>query len=508
VTVPVECPLVRKEAGLSEIVERFDRIRRDVPGRHLIHLPSVGISLTAEEIWSASLSQRARLNALGLGPDHLVMSAAGNTPAALVLWLACRRLGIALMPVDAATPTVEIGELARRFGATVAILPDSAPGLDALGSAMPYAGSLTAVRVSGASPAPQIYRGATALKVTSGSTGLPKATFTTESQLVLDATHITTAMDIQPLDCQIATIPLSHAYGLGNLVLPLLLQGTAVVLRDRFVPQQMHADATTFGARIFPGVPYMFAHFANSLDASPWPPVLSILISAGAPLEAATATAFARSFGVKIHSFYGTSETGGISYDDSPDVDGEATVGRAMPGVTITLRAEEGAPVDGGRVHVAGDAVASGYADKGPDDEGFTDGGFLTGDFGRFDRRQHLMLTGRASSFINVAGRKIQPEEVEHVLRSMPGIEDVRVVGAPDPVRGQQIVACVVSGGHALSAPGIRQYCAARLAAYKIPRTIVWLNQIPLTERGKTNRARLEALVRDHLGRTTKSGVL
>ena len=100
-------------------------------------------------------------------------------------------------------------------------------------------------------PAPQIYRGAAALKVTSGSTGLPKATFTRESQLVADTVHITTAMDIGPDDCQIAAIPISHAYGLGNLVMPLLLQGTAIVLREAFIPQQLHADATTYGARVF-----------------------------------------------------------------------------------------------------------------------------------------------------------------------------------------------------------------------------------------------------------------
>ena len=199
----------------------------------------------------------------------------------------------------------------------------------------------------------------------------------------------------------------------------------------------------------------MFAHFANNPDAIAWPRVLETLVSAGAPLDPVMAGTFARTFGVKIHSFYGTSESGGISFDDSPEVDEVATVGRPLPGVTITLRPEatEGAPIDGGRVHVAGDAVSSGYAGQAPTDEGFTDGGFLTGDFGRFDARQRLILTGRASSFINVAGKKIQPEEVEQVLRSMQGIEDVRVLGIADAVRGQQVVACVVAPADGLTAP-------------------------------------------------------
>ena len=159
-------------------------------------------------------------------------------------------------------------------------------------------------------------------------------------------------------------------------------------------------------------------------------------------------------------------------------------------------------------MHVASDGVSSGYAGQAPTDEGFTDGGFLTGDFGRFDGRRRLILTGRASSFINVAGKKIQPEEVEQVLRSMRGVEDVRVLGVADAVRGQQVVACIVAHGHGLTAPDIRQFCGSRLAAHKIPRTIVWLERIPLTERGKTDRARLEAIVRERLSRTAESGVL
>ena len=493
---------------MSDIVERFDRVRRDTPNRRLIHLPAAGVSLTAQDIWNASLLQRAQLEAFGLGEEHLVISAAGNRPAVVSLWLACRSLGIALMPVDAGTPTAEIRTLARRFGAAIAILPGSMPGLAALGPAMPFEPSLVAVRLADAIPAPQIYRGAAVLKVTSGSTGVPKATFTREAQLVEDTVHITAAMNIGPQDCQLAAIPISHSYGLGNLVMPLLLQGTSVVLREAFIPQQLHDDATTYGARVFPGVPYMFAHFANNPDASAWPRGLETLVSAGAPLDSIMANAFARTFGVKIHSFYGTSESGGISFDDSPDADASGTVGRPLPGVTITLRPQEGAPIDGGRVHVAGSAVASGYAGQPASDEAFTDGGFLTGDVGRFDAQRRLILTGRTSSFINVAGKKVQPDEVEEVLRSMPGINDVRVLGIEDAVRGQQVVACVVTQRDGVTAPEIRQFCAARLAAHKIPRAIVWLERIPLTERGKTDRAKLEAFVRQHVDWTAKSNVL
>ena len=496
---------------MSEILERFERIRRDQPGRPLVHVPATRSTLTAYGLWDESCAYRDALAARGLGPDHLVIAAAGNRTATLALWIACRALGIAVMPVDAGTPTAEMRALSERFGATAAIVSSSSADIGGLGQPSPFIDSKTGlayVTVHGVEPEPAIYRGAAALKVTSGSTGLPKATFTRESQLVADSTHITAAMGIRPDDTQIAVIPLSHAYGLGNLAIPVLLQGTAIVLRDAFVPQQVVADAAAYGARVFPGVPFMFAHFAGNPTALPWPRTLNALMSAGAPLDSATVHAFARAFGIKVHSFYGTSETGGIAYDDSDDLDAVGTVGRPIPNVTVTLRNEDGAPRDGGRVHVASTAVSSGYAGRAGTSDDFTDGGFLTGDFGRFDAGRRLTLTGRASSFINVAGRKVQPEEVEQVLRAMPGIRDVRVLGVADAVRGQQILACVVADDPPLTASAVRAFCAARIAAYKVPRTIVWLERIPLTERGKTDRAKLEALVRDRLDRTAESGVL
>ena len=90
----------------------------------------------------------------------------------------------------------------------------------------------------------------------------------------------------------------------------------------------------------------------------------------------------------------------------------------------------------------------------------------------------------------------------------MRGIEDVRVLGIADAVRGEQVVACVVAQRNGMSAAEVRRFCATRLAAHKIPRTIVWLERIPLTERGKTDRAKLETFVREHLDWRAESRVL
>jgi acyl-CoA synthetase (AMP-forming)/AMP-acid ligase II len=464
---------------MSELIARFAAVRRDDPARPLIHRPGHNDTLSAAFIWDAHLALADTLSRRGVSAGHLVVSAVGNTAASVPLLLACRAIGAALMAVDAGATRIEIDGLAERFGAAASVGPSPRGDAD--------------VQVVAAES--RTYPGVAMLKLTSGSTGQPKAALTTEAQLVADAVHIIHAMGIRPDDTQIAAIPVSHSYGLGNLMLPLLMQGTAFVLRESFVPHQLADDARRAGVRVFPGVPFMFDYFLANPPAAGWPPSLRLLISAGAPLAPATGRAFVERFGVKIHSFYGATETGGIAYDDGDDAPGEGNViGRVMPGVTVTLRED-------GRIHVASDAVAYGYC--GGDGDAFVDGGFLTGDCGAFDACGRLALVGRVSSFVNVAGRKVQPDEVERVLHAMPGVADVRVVAADDPRRGQQLVACIVAApASGITTLAVRQFCASRLAPHKIPRVVVFLEAIPLTVRGKTDRAALDGLVRARMAQS------
>jgi acyl-CoA synthetase (AMP-forming)/AMP-acid ligase II len=104
---------------------------------------------------------------------------------------------------------------------------------------------------------------------------------------------------------------------------------------------------------------------------------------------------------------------------------------------------------------------------------------------------------------VNVAGRKVYPAEIERVIRKMEGVEDVCVLAAPDPRRGQQILACIISRQQPSSLE-VRRFCAARLAPYKVPRVIVFLPSLPVTARGKTDRARLLTLALEQLDKTAR----
>lgn len=474
------------------IVEAFRRIERDDPTRPLIYLPAAGLVLTASDLASLSADIGAVLDAAHLPPGSVVGAALGNRPAAIAAFLACVARGHPFVPIDGGTATEDIAGIGRGLHAAALMVAseEPAPGFE---SRHPIAGGGTLAIAD--QPAAGPAHDACVLKLTSGTTGVPRATLTTEEALVLDSRTLMEAMEITAGDIQIAAIPLSHAYGFGNLLVPLLLQGTAIVLREAFVPQRLPGDARAVGARVFPGVPFMFDFLGEHPPADGWPPTLTNLMSAGARLGGATANRFHHVFGLKIHSFYGATEAGGICYDAGDDAVAEGTVGPPLRSVSVSLVPYPGAPPGGGRVLVRGRAVVTSYAD-GADPEVFADGGFLTGDLGAFDTAGRLVLSGRVSPFVNVAGRKVQPDEVEQVLREMPGVAEVRVMGVADARRGEQLVAFLVVSAARPTVMEFRRFCARRLAAFKIPRVFVFLDQIPLTARGKIDRAALEEAAR------------
>ena len=476
------------------IVEAFKHIERDQPARPLIYLPASNRAITAADLGLLSRTISAGLDAAGVAPRSVIAAAIGNRPAAIAAFLACAERGHPWLPIDGGTSAGEIAQMACRFNAAgvIVVAPEPVAGF---ANRYPLAHEVWLAVAERPPSGPEL--DAAVLKLTSGTTGVPRATLTTEDALVGDSRTLMEAFGIGADHTQVAAIPLSHAYGFGNVLVPLLLQGTAIVMREAFVPERLPEDARAAGARAFPGVPFMFDFLAEHPPRDGWPPMLTTLLSAGAPLERASADRFRARFGIKIHSFYGTSETGGICYDQGDDEVAEGTVGRPLKSVQVSLVPHEDAPPGGGRVFVRGPNVATSYADGGGGDaDGFADGGFLTGDLGAFDAQGRLVLSGRVSPFVNVAGRKVQPAEVEQVLRELAGVVDVRVIGIADARRGEQLAAFLVMRTARPSIVELRRFCASRLASYKIPRLFLFPDRIPLTPRGKTDRAALHAAAR------------
>jgi long-chain acyl-CoA synthetase len=475
----------------SAIGERFERVCQDRASTIAVQTLSAGTTTTFAELTAECTAIERALTDLGVGPGMAVVSFVGNRSIFFSVVVACMEAGAALVPLGEATDA-EAAALIDQAGAVAVVtdreLPLPAVREHSLGS------GVRLLRLADRDDPPQ-YGRAVVLKLTSGSTHLPKAAIAAERHLVNDGRHIIEAMGIEPTDINFTCIPLSHAYAIGNVVVPLLWQGTRVALRQSFNPAQFVRDVANSGATLFPGVPFMFERIKSLEPIDRLPASLRLLITAGARIDAGTVSWFRRHLDRKVHSFYGSSETGGIAYDDSEDVSDPLHVGRAMPETTIAIRQPERGP-SAGRVFVEGNAVASGYAQADGDPvSAFSDGGFLTGDLGYLDGTGRLVLTGRASPLVNVSGRKVDPAEVERRLLELPGIADARVLGMSCDTRGQQVVAFLVRTDAALTPLAIRQRCAETLSPHKIPRRFVFVDRFPADARGKIDRRALQRLV-------------
>ncbi len=321
------------------------------------------------------------------------------------------------------------------------------------------------------------------LKLTSGTTGVPRAIRFRAAQLLADCEAVCDTMGIGGSDLNFGVIPWSHSYGFSNLLTPLLCRGVPVVASDERLPRALLDGLARTGATVFPGLPVLFQKLAET-DSAPLPK-MRLCISAGAPLSAATAEKFRARFELKIHSFYGSSECGGIAYDASDEAVSEGCVGEAMRGVRLVH------DVESGRVEVHGPAVGDGYFPE--TDESVLGGGrFVPGDLVK-RTPQGLVLAGRVNDLINVAGRKLNPAEVETCLRKMSGVRDAMVFGVPNELRGEEPAACVVGK---LTPDQLRQFCVTNLAAWQVPRDFWIVDALPFNERGKVSRRALAELYR------------
>jgi acyl-CoA synthetase (AMP-forming)/AMP-acid ligase II len=322
------------------------------------------------------------------------------------------------------------------------------------------------------------------VKLTSGSTGTPKALVFTHAQMLADGRQLAAAMDIRPGDLNLAVIPLGHSYGLGNLVMPLLAQGTPVLCAASPLPRALAADCERWRPTIFPAVPTLLRALAQTDIAPAALAGLRAIISAGAPLAPETAAAFAQKFSRNIHAFYGASETGGITYDRTGRAALTAgNVGTPVNGVTLRWRR-------GGRFAVAGAAVHGRGVCPPPDRA-------------TLNARGELILLGRAGRFAKIAGRRVNLAEVENALRALPGVTGAFVAGHPS--RPDTLAAAVEIHGSAdilVRAPmpastpaALRAALAPRLAAWKIPARIRVLREFPVTARGKPDRRALTLLL-------------
>ena len=321
------------------------------------------------------------------------------------------------------------------------------------------------------------------LKLTSGTTATPRLVRFRSEQLLADCNQICETMEISDVDLNFGVIPISHSYGFSNLLLPLIARGVPMVVSCDRTPRAILADLARTNATVFPGMPLFYQAFCEIND-TPALPNLRLCISAGAPLSAAVAKKFFEKFKKPIHSFYGASECGGICYDREGRSDIEGFVGQPMRGVDVEL---VDATATSSRIRVRSAAVGDGYFPK-PDEGKLGTGTFIPDDL-LAREASGFKIVGRISDLINVAGKKLNPAEVEAHLLRFAGVRQAVVFGrsAGAGLRNEEVVACVVAAP-AVSENDLLRFCRTGLSAWQVPKRIFIMDAIPTNERGKISR--------------------
>ena len=321
------------------------------------------------------------------------------------------------------------------------------------------------------------------LKLTSGTTAAPRAIRFRSHQVLADCIQICDTMGITDVDLNFGVIPISHSYGFSNLLTPLIARGVPMVVSQDRTPRAILSDLAHSNATVFPGMPVFYQAFCE-MEYAPVLPKLRLCISAGAPLPRAVSKKFREKFNLTIHSFYGASECGGICYDRETANEGEGFVGQRMKGVGVELL-NPTAPAS--PIQVRSAAVGDGYFPE-PDEEKLGGGIFVPDDLLARDEAG-FKIVGRISDVINVAGKKVNPAEVEAHLLRFSGVRQAVVFGltAGAGLRNEEVAACVVVSPQ-VSESDLLRFCRAALSAWQVPKRIFVVDAIPMNERGKISR--------------------
>ncbi len=419
-------------------------------------LRSAGRDLTYRELAAEASSYAGRLQAAGVRPaDVVALDLPAGAEFACLFWGALNGEAIAA-PIGRRLARPERQAQLERLRPRVTVsADDDLPTGDSVPSRPLNLGSVLC-RLE-----------------TSGTTGQPKSVELTYDNFLWSAVGSAFNLGLDPADRWLCCLPLNHVGGLSILVRSAIF-GTAAVIQDGFDPDAVGESLARDGVSL---VSLVSTQLRRLLDAGVDLSGPRAIVLGGGPVPT-DLIAEAEAGGARIVQTYGMTETCSQVTTLAP---GEArakagSAGRAALGASVRIEA--------GEILVRGPVVAAEFTDAA--------GWLRTGDLGRIDEDGFLFVEGRRGDVIVTGGENVMPAEIEAVLLGHPEVEDVAVLGRPDPEWQQAVTALVVMNGNSEGDPEmLRTYCAARLAGYKVPKRFEFVTVLPRTPSGKLRRREL-----------------
>jgi O-succinylbenzoic acid--CoA ligase len=417
-------------------------------------------TLTYRQLAGRAAGAAGALRALGVGQGDQVALALANPVELVVALHACLLLGAPAVPID-----LRLGEREQAARAAQARIVVREP-LDGgtVGEPSRAGAPSTHAHVRADAPA--------AVMHTSGTTAAPRSVPLSHANFLASARGSAIALGLDREERWLCPLPLTHV---GGLSIPIrsAIYATTAVLRERFDTHGVLAELMDPARRItlVSLVPTMLARL---LDAGlRRPPTLRWALLGGAPIPPALLER-ARAAAVPVAPTYGMTEA----------CSQIATFGWPLPGVELRLAGAAGEGERSGEILVRGPVVSTACLDG--------DGWLHTGDLGAFDERGRLSVIGRLAETVITGGENVAPAEVEAVLLEHPEVADAAVVGRRDPEWGEALVALIVARDGARASPDeLRRHCRARLAAFKVPKRVEFVDALPRSVSGKLLRRQL-----------------
>jgi fatty-acyl-CoA synthase len=436
----------------------------------------------------------AALRALGIADGERLAVALRSEPLFLELYFAAARLGAILVPLNTRLAPPELAYQIGDCGARAVIACEDVELGVRAGPRLLSRGEFLALRPERAAPPAPLPGGERPQLIlyTSGTTGQAKGAVLPHRKTLYNTLNAELYFGLTERDVVLAPVPLFHSFGLKILSVPALFAGATLVLVDRFDPLELQADVARWRATLLGAVPVMYRRMR---EAGLQPQQLASLrwaFSAGAPLDVDTIGAFSAA-GVQLVQGYGQTETSILCCLPPEDALRRAgSVGRAVRHGEIRIGDSAGRalpPGERGEILVRGPIVMLGYWER-PEETGAAriDGWHRTGDLGVMDAEGYVTLVGRSKELYISGGENVYPAEVERVLEQFPQVAEAAVVGVPDPRWGEAGRAYVVATGNELDPAALLRFARERLAAYKVPREIVRVAELPRTASGKVRK--------------------
>jgi long-chain acyl-CoA synthetase len=443
------------------------------------------------------------LSGRGIGAGDRVGLMLPNTPEFPELYYGILRAGAIVVPMNPLLKSREVEYHLADSGAALILAWHGVADQAAVGAKRAGTDLVIiepeelASTLAGHAPAPAIAdRAAPATAVilyTSGTTGQPKGAELTHDNLLRNVeVTSTTLLNLRPDDVVLGALPLFHSFGQVVGMGCAIATGACLSLLTRFDPGRALEIIKRDQVTVLPGVPTMYAAILHSAGGSAGDVAsLRLCVSGGAAMPVELLRSFEKEFGCMILEGYGLSETSPVASFNHPDrARKPGTIGQAIAGVDMRVQDDAGVPLPAGEVGeiaVRGHNVMKGYWGRPAETaEVLADGWLRTGDLGWMDSEGYFSIVDRKKDMIIRGGLNVYPREVEELLYEHPAVAAAAVIGVPDERLGEEVAAVVTLKPGASATPDeLREFVKSQLAAYKYPRSVWIVAELPYGDTGK-----------------------